>query len=277
MTTNTTDWKSTLTKSATLLDKSNVGRKQASALLWQGAKAGIREWLPTADTDVSAEAFYSEVLDSLGKTRKGDASKIKTVALAVKNNGLALAAYPNLSKAYGAAVAMTKTVATQQNEDEAAEKAIEAISANLPTVWDTPEQAAHVVLSKGVDEAARLLLDALGASNEAAHRALLRAISQEIAGRVKPKVSTVKAGPKAGATQAGATGSTPKAAAIKTATTKPKAAAPVAKAAPTAKAVVQTKAKPVAVAVPKVEEVPAEAAAPVVQKAKPVIRRPKAS
>jgi hypothetical protein len=166
--------------------------------------------MPNASTDVSAEGLYNEVLGILGTPRKGDASKIKTVALAVRNHGLILASYPNLSKAYAEATRLTKTVQQQADEDDAADKAIEALADSIPNSTTTVEGAALILLSKGIDGAVVAILDALGANNEAAHRSFMRALSTEIASRVqaaKPK-PVAKAGPKAGAVQAGATGST---------------------------------------------------------------------
>lgn len=240
-------WQSTLQRAGSLFDKSAGERKRATALLWTGAQSGIEDWLPNASDDVNAENLYSEVIGILGKSRKGDASKIKTVALAVKNHGLVVSVYPNLSKAYAEARRLTQTVAQEKSEDAAADKAVEAAAANAPKSSSTPEGAALILIAQGMDELARLLLDALGATNDAAHRALMRAISQEIAGRVKPKASAAKAGPKAGATQAKAPkpGSTPKAAAP-AASTKAKQAAPAAPVA-VAKPVVPVKGKPVAV------------------------------
>lgn len=175
-------WQEALTKSAGLLVKSEKDRKRASTMLWDGAKAGIENWLPGTD-DENAEQFAGEVLDLLGKERKGDASKIKTVALAAKNNGLDLDAQPNLSKAYAEARRLTQTVVQHSEEDEAAEEVIANIDA--PKTATTAEGAAKIVLAKGVDEAARLLLDALGDQNHAAHRSLLRAVSEEVGGRVR--------------------------------------------------------------------------------------------
>lgn len=267
-------WQETLAKSATLFDRSAQGRKSATALLWKGAVGAIEAWEP--DTDVSAEGLYNDVKTALGESRKGDASKIKTVALAVKNNGLVLGVYPNLSKAYVAAVAMTKTVAVHQTEDDAAEAAVKALAEFTGATVSTPEDAAKIVLAKGVDEAARLLLDALGATNEAAHRSFMRAISQEISGRIVKPVKTVASGPKAGATQVGATASTKPKATIQSGATKGKAA-PVVRAGQKAKPVIQTKAKPVPVEVPVVvevaAEVPAEPVAEAPKKASPVVRR----
>lgn len=216
-------WQADLQRSAALFDRSGNDRKRASNLLWTGAQEAITEWSPDSDHDVNAEVLYGDVLAILGTPRKGDASKIKTVALAVRNHGLILSTHANLSKAYAEATRLTKTVKQDKADDVAADKAIEALEA--PNSASTPENAAKIVLSKGLDEAARLLLDALGATNSAAHRALVRAITAEVAGRVTPKVSTAKAGPKAGATQAktGGAGSSPKAQ-VKTAGTKAKPA-----------------------------------------------------
>jgi hypothetical protein len=246
-------WREALHRSASLLDRSVKARKQASSLLWDGAQTGIEEWLPGADTDVSGENLYNEVLGILGKPRKGDASKIRTVALAVKDHGLVLSVHPNLSKAYTEAVRLTKTVQVHADEDTAAEKAIEALS--VPNSTTTVEGAAAILLSKGIDGAVVAILDALGATNEAAHRAFMRAVSTEVAARVqaaKPKPAPKAPAKPKGAAKVASTGSSPKAA-IKTAGTKAKAGKP-------------TKAKPVAVSSSKGD--PNKKALPV--KAKPV-------
>ena len=188
-------WQDTLKKSATLLDRSTKGKARATAMLWEGAQVAINEWLPESDTDVNGEDMQSEVTAVLGKSRKGDASKIKTVALAVRNNGLVLGAFPNLSKAYAEATRLTKTVAVHAAEDEAAEAAVAAI--NAPKSTQTPEGAAALLLSRGVDEAARILLEVLGKTNHAAHKSLLRAIAQEAAGLIPKPEPKVKAEPKA--------------------------------------------------------------------------------
>lgn len=219
MSENTAAWKGTLSKAAALFDKSSASRKQASGLLWTGAQEAITDWTPRSDDDVSGEGLYSDLLEALGKGRKGDASKIRTVALAVKNNGLDTRQYPNLSKAYAAAVALTKTATKQADEDAAAEKAVQSIAKSAPASAETPEGAARIVLSKGVDEAARLLLDALGATNSDAHRAFMRAVAEEVAGRNKPapKTKAAPAGPKEGTVtpKAKPTGAAKKAAAVK--------------------------------------------------------------
>lgn len=184
-------WQETLHKSSVLLDRSTAGRKKASSLLWQGAMIGIEGW--DQSTDANGEGLYNEVLTALGKSRKGDASKIRTVALAVANNGLVLASFPNLSKAYAEAVRLTKTVAQNQDEDDAAEAAIEAIAADAPKTASTAESAAALLLAKGVDGAVVALLDALGANNEAAHRSFMRAVSTEISARVTHRANAEKA------------------------------------------------------------------------------------
>jgi hypothetical protein len=172
-------WQEALQRSSTMLDRSTKARKLASNLLWKGAVEGINEWIAnSADTDANGEGLYGTLLDALGTARKGDASKIKTVALAVKDNGLDLAAHPNLAKAYGEAVRLTKGAKTEAAEDDAAEKAIESIEA--PKTASTQESAAALLLSKGVDGAVVAILDALGAKNFEAHRSFLRSVSNEI-------------------------------------------------------------------------------------------------
>lgn len=219
-------WQEALQRSSSLLDRSTKARKTASTLLWTGAQTAIEEWLPEADTDVSGENLYNEVLGILGKPRKGDASKIRTVAVAVKDHGLVLTIHPNLSKAYAEAVRLTKTQQAQADEDDAAEKAVEALAKSVPNSTTTVEGAALILLSKGIDGAVVAILDALGANNEAAHRAFMRAVSTEIASRVqaakpKPAPKAPKA-PKGAAQPQSGSGSSPKAA-VKTAGTKPKA------------------------------------------------------
>lgn len=234
-------WQEHLAQSATLLDRSAKARKRASSLLWQGAQEGIANWLPDSDTDRSGESLYNEVLDILGKPRKGDASKIRTVALAVKEHGLVLSVHPNLSKAYAEAVRLTQTVRAHAAEDDAADEAIALIE--VPKSTTTVEGAAAILLSKGVDGAVVAILDALGAKNEQAHKAFLRAVSTEIAARVqanKPKPAPKAPAKAKGKAQVATTGTSPKAA-VKTAGTK-------AKAKPTKKAAPVKKATPVPVA-----------------------------
>lgn len=205
-------WQAKIVESAILTDRSAAAKNKAGALLWAGATAAITEWEARSDVDVYAEHLAADLLDIMGTSRKGDVSKIKTVALAVKNAGLVLSAWPNLAKAYGEATRLTKTVKEERAEDDAAEVAVEAIAASAPASTTTPEGAALLLLSKGVDGAIVAILDALngpsGENNEAAHRAFFRAVGVEIQSRVaasKPVKPAVEAGPKAGATVAKAT------------------------------------------------------------------------
>lgn len=200
MTTNTTEavveyekgtWQATLRESSTLLDRSTKARNRASALLWSGAQTGIETWIDDPSDDVAAEGLYATVMEALGKSRKGDASKIKTVALAVLNNGLEMGQYDNLSKAYAAASHLTKTVKVEAAEDEAANEVIEAIEA--PKTASTIDSAAALLLSKGLDGAVVAILDLLGKDNEPAHRAFMRAVSTEVASRVQAKAAAAKA------------------------------------------------------------------------------------
>lgn len=221
-------WQHSLKESTLLKERAGKANKRSSNLLWSGAVTAIGDWVEDeADDDSDAEGLYNQVILYLGKSRKGDASKIKTVAVAVRNNGLKTGDFENLSKAYAQAIALTKTVKVHAAEDTAADEAVSSIEA--PKSTSTAEGAAQIVLSKGVDEAARLLLDALGEKNTDAHRSFLRAVSQEVSGRAKPEPKpVVEAKEKTGASQAKAKPSTAKA---KPASTKPKPApkpAPVA-------------------------------------------------
>lgn len=185
-------WQDNLNKSVVFGERSEKAKKAAGVALWRGAQQAIETWMPTSTTDTGAEGLYSEVLEIMGTSRKGDASKIKTVAVAVREHSLDLSTFKNLSGAYTEAVRLTKTQAAEAAEDDAAEEVIESIEA--PKTATTPESAALIVFSKGMDGAVVALLDALngpsGAHNEAAHRAFLRALTSEIADRVqaaKPK------------------------------------------------------------------------------------------
>lgn len=279
-------WQEILTKAAEQFNKAgDIGNRAAKAkktaglLLWDGAQAAINGW--DKDADPSAEALSNEIKDVLGESRKGDVSKIKTVALAVAHKGLNMEDYLNLSRAYAAAKALSGEVSQKHaEEDAAAEAAIAKIEA--PAKTGTPEGAALIVLAKGPDEAARLLLDALGADNTPAHRALVRALTSETAGRIKvePKAPAKKtATPKEGAEIADdTTVDAPKAAPVATkakpAPVKEKAAPAVAAEAAAAEEAlfVEPAAAPVAVK-EKGAPVKANGAVAVATKAKPVARR----
>lgn len=178
-------WQHDLQQSTALLDRAGKAKTRATSLIWTGAKTGINEWLPKSATDVGAEGFGSEVTAALGKSQKGTASKIKTVALAVREHSLDMDAFDSLSKAYAEARRLTQQVQQDAEDDDAAEKAIESIE--VPKSTTTIEGAAAILLGKGVDGAVVAILDALGADNEAAHRSFMRAVATEISARVKAK------------------------------------------------------------------------------------------
>ena len=215
MTTTTYDWREDMKQAGALKDQSESNNKAAGERLWTACKIAVAEWV-NGDNGDNGEALYAEFVESYGSKRKGECSKMRTVALAVRDNGLVAGEWRNLGAAYKEAQRLTKTVVEESIEDDAAESATAAAAAAAPKSTSTPEGAALIVLSKGVDEAARLLLDALGAEDEAAHRALLRAVSNEIAGRVKPKAKAApKAGPKAGAVESNGTDTPVKATPVK--------------------------------------------------------------
>ena len=271
----TGSWQEALKKSTDLLNKSKNDRKKSTTLLWSGARAGIVEWATVRASDTDGETLYNKVIEALGRSRKGDASKIRTVALASRDNGLNITDYKSLTEAYAAAVRLRKTEVVEAEEDTAADEAVSEIAKTAPKTAGTPESAAQLLLSKGLDETARILLDALGADNHKAHRALLRAMVQEVGGRAKPEEK--KAGnsgaEKPGAEKATERKATPKAT-VKSGQTKAKtepakAKAEPAKAKATPKATV--KAEPVKAEPVKDEPVKDEPAAK--KRAVPVVRR----
>ena len=271
-------WAKTLEASEKARVSAEKNGKKAGILLWDGAVGAITEWDKSSDPDGST--LYDEVKDALGGDhRKGDASKIKTVAMAVANHGLDLNDFPNLSKAYKAASDLTKGAPQRKEEDDAADEATSAIE--VPAKPSTPEDAAKIVLAKGVDDAARLLVATLGRENGPAHRALIRAMSAEITGVAKALAEEKKAAEKAqreaDKAEAGEKIQQAKAAKAEAKQAEPKAkpkAAPVKKAEPAKKA--EPKAAPVKKAAPKVAapkvETPKAEAAPA--KAKPNVAKP---
>jgi len=226
-------WQAAVQRAAVLVKKSANDKKRAGVLLWQGATSAIAEWLEDNTDDVNGEGLAHALLEVMGTARKGDVSKIKTVGLAALNHGLVPADWDNLSKAYAEATRLTKVAPQQEAEDNAADAAIEAKASSVPSSASTIDDAAAIVLSRGVDEAARAILDGLNTetdedgkpvNNVAAHRAFLRAVSADINGRVRAPKREVSDEDKEGATKATpkAEGSTPRAAA-KSGATKGKA------------------------------------------------------
>lgn len=233
----TSTWKDTLTKSASLLNKSEKDRKNATVLLWTGAKEAVADWLVNSDDDVQGENLYNEAMDALGgKTRKGDASKIKTVALAVKNQGLLLGQYDSLSKAYKAARDLTVVAKQDSDDDAAAEAVIDSLVA--PKTATTEASAAKLLLSKGIDGAVVAILDVLngesGEFNEAASRSFMRAVATEIAARAKAVADAAQAERDKARAQAQAQRDAAKAEAAKKAAAKKAAAKKATKAKPKA-------------------------------------------
>lgn len=244
-------WGDLLQKSTALKERGKKATKQSGAFLWNGAQGAIEDWQDTADNDPSGEGLYEDVIEALGRSRKGDASKIKTVGLAVVNNGLVLGMYENLSKAYTEAIRLTKTVVQDSADDDAAEAIIAEL--DVPKTASTVESAAAILLSKGIDGAVVALFDTLG--DAAAIRSFLRAATTEAAARAKAAADEVKAEKDAAAAEVRAAkaaereaaraereAAKPKAA-PKPAAAKPKAAAPAKAAAAKPKA---GAAKPVA-------------------------------
>jgi hypothetical protein len=184
-------WQATVQQSSVLFKRSGDAKKRASVLLWQGSTSAIAEWETQSDTDVNGEGLAADLLIIMGTSRKGDVSKIKTVALAVRNNGLDTGRFPNLSKAYAEAIRLTKTAKAEAEEDTAGDEAIAAVAEDAPKTATTVESGIKMALAlaKDFDEFFKVMLDVVnhgGDENVAAHRAALRSLAQEVSGRAKP-------------------------------------------------------------------------------------------
>lgn len=180
-------WQDTLSTAITTAEKGKEYAAKARGLVWEGAKGAISEWDGGADD--TGEALYDDIKSVMGESRKGTASKIKTVALA-SLAGLDLNEYPSLSKAFTAARAMLNEPSAHAAEDAAAEEAVYSLSA--PKSATTPEGAAKILVSQGPDEFARLVVATLG-DNVPAQRAFLRALSEEISAVAKSKADAERA------------------------------------------------------------------------------------
>lgn len=170
----------TLHEAAKAFANAEKATTKGGTLLWQGTQEAFSSWDASKDED--GTGLYESVKGALGESRKGDASKIRTVALAAKAGKIDLDDYDSLSKAYTAATEAGKKAEARDEEDRAADEAVQSL--NAPDEATTAEAAAKIVLESGVDDAARILLDTLGPDNVAAHRAFARAVSEEIAGRI---------------------------------------------------------------------------------------------
>lgn len=182
------DWRADMAKAARLREKSDTNRKKSSERLWRATKGGIVEWLVTTATeDSEGKGIYAEFLAAYGDKRQGDCSKMKAVALAVRDRGLDVEEYENLSQAYAAArqaALEEETANLTAEQDDAAEKAVARISETAPKKAKDPEGAAMLLLAGGIAPAVQVILDTLGPQSTDAHRALLRALEQDIENRV---------------------------------------------------------------------------------------------
>ena len=191
-------WGAMLQESTVLKIRAGKVDKRAGKLLWDGAKAAIAEW--DSGTDPSGESLYDEVKEALGNTRRGDANKIKTVAIATENHGLDISQHQNLSQAYNAARALIADMTkgkTDADEDDAAERVVESLDA--PKTASTAEAAAKVLLGKGIDGAVVAIFDALTTAAvdadtaEKAIRSFLRSATSEAASRAKHRADEARA------------------------------------------------------------------------------------
>ena len=221
----------TLRKSESVRAASVTSRREAGALLWEGSKAAIQEW--DTNKDSAGEFLYEEVKAALGgKHRKGDAAKVKKVALAKRDYGLVLVEWANLSQAYREACRLTDVMAREAAEDKAADAAV-ADAAKREVEPGSIEDAANRLVGAGLPQAVSAILDALGKENIPAHKALLRALTDEVGKRqaaaekidpAKPKTAK-PAKPKGDVQVAKPAAAKPAAAKPKPAAAKPKPAA----------------------------------------------------
>jgi hypothetical protein len=181
----TSTWRIALQQAGLQKDEARANTKEAGQAAWAAARAGIEEWLTVKGADPEAQAFHGEVLRYYGKARKGEASKIRTIALATANNVLDPNAYRTLGAAYAAALKLTKIADVNATEDAALAASAAALAAlaaaSAPT--GTPESMASTIMALGAKKAVTLMLDALGEDNLPAHRALLRELSKQVGER----------------------------------------------------------------------------------------------
>lgn len=187
-------WQADLDRSVKMADKGKEFKEKAGVLLWKGATTAIEHWVDEADNDEQAEGLASDLLAVMGNSRKGDVSKIKTVALAVRNKGLRLEDHKNLSRAYTAARALTVVAEENAAEDDVLSGVMENVAEQAKSLSSngiTIDQAAVILFSKGEDEAFRAIGDMLGTDD--ARRAALRAFAADVSGRVKAVQAQEKA------------------------------------------------------------------------------------
>lgn len=188
----TVTWQEIMGRSVELMEQSSKDRKEASRLLWESAKRAIVEWMPNTSHDPDGDELYEKIRDILGKSRKGDASKIRIVAVHHVAGNIYMFDYDNLAQAYKAVKAFIDADLERLErewEDQTAQKATEVLSQQSSAAISMHE-AATKVLSDGVDNAAVALLSALdrannGEHNAPAHQAFVRAIVAEVSARDK--------------------------------------------------------------------------------------------
>jgi hypothetical protein len=182
-------WGDMLAKSSTLKARAGKADKQASILLWKGATGAINEWLEDK-SDTTGESLYNGVIAAMGRARKGDASKIKLVAIAVTQHNLDLTAFDGLAKAYAEARRLLQINVRNDSDEQVAEALTAAIDA--PKTATSPSAAAAMLLAGGIDGAVVAIFDKLkdmaqgdNAKTESAYRSFLRAATTEAAARAK--------------------------------------------------------------------------------------------
>ncbi len=191
-------WEFKTREASRLYKRAEGANKRASTMLWDGAKEAIEDWSAKSEDDVNAEALSHRLLVIMGTSRKGDVSKIKKVAVAVRTKGLATENFPNLSKAYAEARRLLDTTVEEQTEDTAADGAVQAVAADAPKTASSIESAVALAISLagGADEFARVVFDTInhgGGENHEAHRSFVRAFAEEAAGRVRKVADAEKA------------------------------------------------------------------------------------
>lgn len=110
-------WEHLLAQSRTAAEeaaRAAAARRRAGTYLWAGAKALIEVW--NCDEDPDGDLLYSRALDSLGKTRKSAASKIRTVALATRDVDLHTQCYSSLNEAYRNARRLSEELVSEPSD-----------------------------------------------------------------------------------------------------------------------------------------------------------------
>ncbi len=183
------DWRKEMEAAAKLRDSADSSIGRATSKVWNACRGGVTEWLSgNAADDGNADELHGEFIELYGKARRGDCSKMRTVALAARDHGLNLDEFESLSKAYASARALVVVKQQHADEDEIGEATSEAIAKTAPKTATSVDSAAMILLSRGFDETARALVEALEANSPDPTKAalsLIRAISEENTARAK--------------------------------------------------------------------------------------------